>query len=111
MSKENFIGDSLGNQKQIDTFVSTPILRDMNSQNSQNSRILVDNIPGRTEADGEGEHGGVCGAALLSLGLLGGEVHQLRAEDGGQCEGAGGVHTASGGRIFGGKTDNEHISF
>ena len=99
MSKENFIGASLGNQKQIDTFVSTPILRDMNSQNSQNSRILVDNIPGRTEADGEGEHGGVGGAALLSLGLLGGEVHQLRAEDGGH-EGAGGVHTASGENIW-----------
>ena len=99
MPKENFIGASLGNQKQIDTFVSTPILRDMNSQNSQNSRILVDNILGRTEADGEGEHGGVGGAALLSLGLLGGEVHQLRAEDGGH-EGAGGVHTASGENIW-----------
>ena len=35
----NCIGPSLGNQKQIDTFVQTPILRDCNSQ--------VDNIPGQ----------------------------------------------------------------
>ena len=84
---------SLGNQKQIDTFVSTPILREINSK--------VDNIPGRTEGHGEGVHGGVSGAALLSLGLLrGSEVHQLRAKDGGQCQGGGGVHTASGANIW-----------
>ena len=53
----NCIGPRLGNQKQIDTFVPTPILRDLNSQ--------VDNIPGRPEGDGEGVHGGVSGAPVL----------------------------------------------
>ena len=82
-------GPSLGIRDKLKQFVSTPILRDFNSQ--------VDNIPGWPEAHGEGEHAGVSGAEVLGL-LRGSEVHQLRAEDGGQCQGR--VYTASGANIW-----------